>query len=355
VSWIIAFLGFALLIILHEAGHFATAKAVGMHVPRFSLFFGRPLLSVRRGETEYAIGPIPLGGYVKISGMSPEEELPPEIAPRAYFRQKVWKRIVVILAGPAVNLLIAFLILWALFLVNGTDTSNKVGKIEPGQPAASVLRPGDALVAVDGRRGSPDALARQVATHRCADAQFNGCSATAPATLTIERGGRTLTFPVVPRYDAKHGRARVGFSYAAAPIGPLRAGSLSLQEIWRVTSQTVERVVGAFFNSSDRKQLHSVVGGFETTRQALTIDATTALYVLALISLSLAVINLFPFLPLDGGHVFWALAEKLRGRPIQFATLERAGVLGFTLIIALFLIGVSNDINQLAGPGFKVR
>ena len=98
-SWLLAFLGFAVLIILHEAGHFGAAKAVGMRVERFSLFFP-PLVARRKlGETEYAIGAVPLGGYVKITGMNPHERIPPEIADRAYFRQPVWKRVVVIAAG----------------------------------------------------------------------------------------------------------------------------------------------------------------------------------------------------------------------------------------------------------------
>src|ERR671916_2278958 len=102
-SWVLAFLGFALLIILHELGHFAVAKWVGMRVERFSLFFPPLLARKQRGETEYAVGAIPLGGYVKITGMNPHEDIPPELAHRAYFRQPVWKRIVVIAAGPAGN------------------------------------------------------------------------------------------------------------------------------------------------------------------------------------------------------------------------------------------------------------
>src|SRR3982074_2978909 len=118
-SYVLAFLGFAALIILHEAGHFAVAKAVGMRVERFSLFFGPMIIKRRRGETEYGIGVIPLGGYVKIPGMNPREELPEEVRPRAYYNQPPWKRIVVILAGPAVNIVIAFVIVWALFLSHG--------------------------------------------------------------------------------------------------------------------------------------------------------------------------------------------------------------------------------------------
>src|SRR5437764_7380672 len=123
--YVLAFLGFAALIILHEAGHFAAAKAVGMRVERFSLFFGPMLVKVRRGETDYGIGPIPLGGYVKITGMNPREELPPEVLPRAYFNQPVWKRIVVILAGPAVNLIIAFTIVFVLLLAQGEGVASR--------------------------------------------------------------------------------------------------------------------------------------------------------------------------------------------------------------------------------------
>ncbi len=98
-SWLLTFLGFIALIVLHEFGHFAAAKAVGMRVERFSLFFPPKLVGITRGETEYAIGALPLGGYVRITGMSPNEEIPEEVLPRAYYRQPVWKRLVVIGAG----------------------------------------------------------------------------------------------------------------------------------------------------------------------------------------------------------------------------------------------------------------
>src|SRR3954447_17230973 len=114
-SWLLVFLGFCLLIVLHEGGHFVAAKATGMRVERFFLFFGPTIWSFRRGETEYGIKAIPLGGYVKITGMNPEEEIPPEVEDRAYYRQPVWKRIVVIGAGPAVNIVLAFAILLGVF------------------------------------------------------------------------------------------------------------------------------------------------------------------------------------------------------------------------------------------------
>src|SRR5439155_8826171 len=100
---------------------------------------------------------------------------------------------------------------------------------------------------------------------------------------------------------------------------------------------------------------HGVVYGYTQTQRSFSHSPSLALEVLALISLSLGIINLFPFLPLDGGHVFWAVAEKLRGRRISFEVMERAGVIGFVLIVMLFVIGLSNDISTLSGPGFNVR
>ncbi|MBS1870123.1 MAG: site-2 protease family protein [Actinobacteria bacterium] len=358
-SWLLAFAGFAVLIILHEGGHFAAAKAVGMRVERFSLFFGRPLVSFRRGETEYGIGPIPLGGYVRISGMNPRETLPPEVAARSYYRQPVWKRVVVIAAGPAVNVLLAFLILWALFLVNGeATTSQVVSSHNLEQPAARYLQPGDRLVSVDGVRGDVTAMARQVASHRCAGRPVAGCVATTPARLVVLRDGTRLTFDVRPRYDATRGieRTRLGFTYVSGTrdLGPVAAAGASASGMWDVTNRTLS-VFAHIFQARERKQVGSVVGAYEVTRQSIGFSTERALEILALISLSLAIINLFPFLPLDGGHIFWALAEKVRGRAIPFAIMERASVIGFALVIMLFVIGLTNDIGRFQNGGFNVR
>src|SRR3954454_7282649 len=184
VSWVLAFLGFAVLIILHEAGHFAAAKWVGMRVERFSLFFP-PLLARRKvGETEYAVGAIPLGGYVKITGMNPHEDVPPEAVHRAYYRQPVWKRIVVIAAGPLVNIVLAFLILWVLIMLTDRQTpAPRVERVTAGMPAATLLRPGDRIVAVDGRRGKPEDFQKAIASHTCQGEPKDGCRAQTPAQV----------------------------------------------------------------------------------------------------------------------------------------------------------------------------
>src|ERR1700761_4521506 len=206
-SYVLAFLGFIALIILHEAGHFVAAKATGMRVEKFSLFFPPTILRYRRGETEYAIGATPLGGYVKITGMNPNEEIPDEVRPRAYYNQPVWKRIVTIAAGPAVNIVIAFAIIWGLILSNGIDqqtVNTKVAAIDRGSPAAQVLKPGDRIVSIDGiaANGSYNRIEQQVATHRCAGgATSNGCAASTPVKLVVVRDGHRQALSVTPKYN----------------------------------------------------------------------------------------------------------------------------------------------------------
>ena len=360
-SYFLAFAGFAALIILHEAGHFAMAKAVGMRVEKFSLFFGPMLWSFRRGETVYGIGPIPLGGYVKITGMNPREEIPPEALPRAYYNQTVWKRVVVILAGPAMNLLIAIVIMTAIFWANGNLSNpiptHTVAKATLAAPASSYLKSGDKIVAIDGKRGlSVEAISREISSHKCAGKPVKGCNATTPVKLLVDRNGKLLLFSIYPRYDPSLNRTRLGFQFGdrIPPLGLAGAAHQGVAQIWFWTRQTVS-TVARLFEPKVRSQLHGVVGGFTVTQQEFASDTTNALGTLALISLSLAVINLFPFLPLDGGHVFWALAEKVRGRRIPFEAMERAGVVGFVLIVLVFVIGLSNDITTLTGQGFNAH
>ena len=354
-SWVLAFLGFAALIILHEFGHFTAAKAVGMRVERFALFFPPLIAKVRRGETEYGIGAIPLGGYVRITGMNPAEDIPPEVAHRAYFRQPVWKRIVVIGAGPAVNIALAFVILTGLYWHLGTSgPPATVGQIQRGTPAAKVLQPGDALLAVGARKATGSTLdAQQSALSRAVSASKGHT-----VTLTVRRDGHVRTVQATPFFDRKLKRYRLGFTFdlngTTTPAGPLRATGLAVSEMWDVTSGTVSRIARIFI-PKDRKQIHGVAQAYKTTETAFTLSTATALEVLALISLSLGIVNLFPFLPLDGGHIFWALAEKVRGRAISFATLERASFVGFALVVGLFIVGLSNDIGSLGNGGLGVR
>jgi regulator of sigma E protease len=362
-SWLLVILGFSLLIVLHEGGHYLAAKATGMRVERFFLFFGPTIWSFKRGETEYGIKSIPLGGYVKISGMNPEEELPPEVEPRAYYRQPVWRRIVVIAAGPAVNIALAFLILSFVYFFNAQQPTQQIADIAPKTPAAKVLEPGDEIVAVDGR--SYPGLDREarlerfiddIGAHKCAGEPVDGCRAATPAELEVRRDGELQTISVRPEYKAAYKRTLVGFSYGSEPtsIGVGTAANQAVDAIWLVTHKTAS-IFSHIFESEQRKEISGIVGISDVAHQTIDQGLERSLLLLALVSLSLGLINLLPILPLDGGHIFWSVIEKLRGEPVSLRVMERATVIGFALVVLLMFIGLSNDIGRLNGEGFDVR
>jgi regulator of sigma E protease len=335
-----------------------------MRVEKFFLFFPPKIASFRRGETEYGIGAIPLGGFVKISGMNPEEELPPEVAHRAYYSQPVWKRIVVIGAGPAVNIVLGLVILFIVSLTSATTLDPRISEVLPKTPAQGVLKPGDKVLAVDGRSFPKESSEARVAkfhdeitAHRCAGKQVDGCRARTPVALRIERDGTVRTVMVRPEYQAEAGHGLIGFSFSERPISitPGEAVDRSTGFAWLVTHETVTRFA-RIFNSKERKEISGIVGVSDVGHQTVELGLTRALIFLAVISLSLGLINLFPFLPLDGGHIFWSLVEKVRGgRRVSLATMERASVVGIALVAMLFVIGLSNDIGRLTGEGFNVR
>jgi regulator of sigma E protease len=243
------------------------------------------------------------------------------------------------------------------------QVNGRVGAIESGSPAAQQLRSGDRIISVDGT-SFPNAsneerltrFSRLVAAHKCAGEQTPGCRAKTPVNLKIEREGQVRTVSITPVYDPDLGRTRLGFSYGTTPEGLSvpAAGGRAVSEMWRVTSGTVS-VFSKIFQAQERKKIHGIVGISDVTHQAFEFGAREALTLLALISLSLAIINLFPFLPLDGGHIFWSVVEKIRGRPVPFSVMERAGAIGFVLVLVLFAVGLSNDIGKLSGSGFSTR
>lgn len=367
-SWVLTILGIVALIVLHELGHFTVAKLVGMRVERFSLFFPPTIARLKWGETEYALGAIPAGGYVKITGMNPEEleDLDPEATRRAYYAQAPWKRIAVIVAGPGVNIAIAFLLFWAVLLSGNINGSISLGNLDPslhpvkvsaavlqiekGTPAQAALRQGDRILAVDGRAVTVESARTAIAAHKCAGALQNGCRAATPVRLRIARDGRTQTLAIYPRYDAELRRMLVGVAFGSIKhFGVAAAASGSLAAMWHATTGTLTGFFKALTSSKTRHEVSSIVGITRAAHETVVEGPGIALVFLGYISLVLAVINLFPFLPLDGGHVLWSLAEKVRGRRISLAAMYRYSSVGIVLLLFLVINGVSNDIGRLGG------
>lgn len=356
-TWLFAAAGIAALIVIHEAGHAIAARACGMRVLRFALFF--PPILVRRTirGTEFAIGTFPLGGYVKIAGQSLEDEIEPGDEERSYSAKPIWQRAVVIAAGPAANLVAAIVIFASLLMFHGsiTGTSDRIANAALEPPAAGILKPGDRIVAIDGKRGSAERLVRQTRSHSCPGIPTEGCVASTPAVVTFVREGKERTIPIAPRWDSRIKAMRLGFSFDAERerLGPVAAVGRSLALSAEVTVAAL-RGLASIITPEGRRQVSGIVGVSVVTEKAVANDAVQALQLLALISLAIAIFNLIPLLPLDGGHLFWLLVEKLRGRPASQETLGRATAVGLVLVVGLFFIGLSNDMLRLTGEGFRL-
>jgi regulator of sigma E protease len=249
-------------------------------------------------------------------------------------------------------------LLFAFYVAVGPYETG-VAAIERNYPASGTLRLDDQIVAVDGTRVSPEEISEQISAHRCPQTPpTKGCKASTPAELTVLRDGRRIGISLTPVYDPQTERTRIGFQYGSIDkredLSVGTALDLTVDRYWFFTRATLE-LPARLINPEQRKEISGVVGSYEAKRQTILNQPEDVIGILALISLSLAIVNLFPFLPLDGGHIFWAIVEKVRGRPVPFAVMERAGVVGFMLVILIFLVGLSNDIDRLSGEGFQVR
>jgi regulator of sigma E protease len=385
---LIAIFGLALLVMIHEAGHFFAARWVGMTPRKFYLGFGPAIAKTTRGGVEYGIGSIPLGGYVKIPGMnrpSPGdlaatlppaqreqlraelarldvaieqgddaaalaalEELRPEIgttrlfqetewalAPDAYWRQATWRRLTAIAAGPAVNLLFAFVLFTCLFVVATQHNTTVVGNVVPGTPAAAVgVKNGDKVLSIAGVRVTPkDMPARIRAT--------NG----KPFRLVVDRNGKRVAIGPV-RAKLTDGAYRIGIAIesrtgAGESVPAAAADSLGLT--WAVSRDTVTGL-SHLATGRDTNQVSSSVGIVRVSAQAWRSGLRDFLFVLGLISLALGLLNLLPVLPLDGGHIVMALVEKIRGRTFAQAVYVRYSVIGLALFAVLMYFGLRNDL-----------
>jgi regulator of sigma E protease len=394
----IAVLGLAFLILVHEAGHFFTALAVGMRPRRFYVGFPPALVKRTRKGIEYGIGAIPLGGYVKIPGMhrlSPNDaevhfgralrdapelvgptqrlkralesedeegaraavaelerhggEHPPEgfergvqeildgLSPQAYWRQPTWKRVAVILAGPATNLIFALVLFAGLFLAGGGKATNTVDKVLGGRPAAAIgLRPGDEVVTVNGVLVTPKDIAARISSS-------NG----RPITLVVERDSRRVTLgPVRP--EPIDGAYRLGFVLRGEKLGVGESAWQSVLLTGDVTRE-IGKSLGRLVHGQGRKDISTPVGIVQGSSKSLNEGVEAYLWVLGLISLSLALMNLLPLLPLDGGHIAFSIVEGIRGRAVAREIYERVSVIGIALVLLLFVVGLSNDVGRLGG------
>jgi regulator of sigma E protease len=419
VNSLIAILGLAFLVLVHEAGHFFTARAVGMSPRKFYVGFPPALAKVRRRGIEYGIGTIPLGGYVKIPGMhrpapsdvdahfgraveeapqlrGPSErlkhllaegdfeaasaaldalahgisanelsegarksaergltELEDGLGHDAYWRQRTWKRVVVIGAGPGTNLIFAMLMFTLLLVFGPGRGTTSVAEVEATRPvtdqmtnqirqvptpaAAIGLRPGDKVVAINGQPVGYVEMFEEIN-----DAKEQ------PVRVTVLRDGERVTLPPVQPFADTDGRYRLGFRPDFEPV-PLHIAVWESVRITGIITKEIGSVLVRLVQGSGRDEISSPIGIVRGSSTALDRGFETFFWVLGLISLSLALLNLLPLLPLDGGHIAFSIIEGIRGRSVGREVYERVSVVGIALVLTLFFIGLSNDIGGRAG------
>ncbi len=361
------------LIVLHELGHMIVAKLCGMRVERFSIFFGRPLWSLRRGETEYRIGWIPAGGYVKITGMTREElvereydpktneviaetPLPPEVQARAYCNSTTPRKIATILAGPGANVIIALIAFAAAFWVGMPQFDgqlNTVERVEAGSPAkAAGLQAGDRILSVNGAAARGDDPAPVIAELRS--------NVKRPVDLVYERAGERIPVRTPPLTPAPEDSSigRLGFRFEPRRVEDLQFGFVggireAVDFTGFVTREQIKGLGKLFVDEETRKQVSSPIGIGATYNEFAQEGPGVILRFIGLISLILAIMNLIPLMPLDGGHIVFALVERLRRKRLNIAIYQRASVIGIALVAVLFVYALNNDIGRLAGEGFR--
>jgi regulator of sigma E protease len=338
-----AILAVSLLIIIHEAGHYFAARAVGMRVERFSFGFGPVLLSFRRGDTLFALSAIPIGGYVSVAGTTTGAEVDRDDR-GAYVNQPAWRRFVFVLAGPVMNYLAAVLVAWTLLATVGLgagDPSARVGQLVPGMPAeAAGLLPGDRIEAVAGTRvDSWNALVREVQRHPGEE-----------IVLEVVRGeGASATrqaIRITPK-DAG-GVGRVGFGPAEIMV---RSGALeAIPAAVRLTNANLTAQLSAFggmFSRKNRAELSGPIGIAQELVRGARAGLERFLKLVWTISVGLAVLNLLPFPALDGSRLLFLGYELVTRRRVN----ERVeGILhagGFIVLVILILAVSFGDVARL--------
>jgi regulator of sigma E protease len=398
----IAIVGLGILILVHELGHFSVSLALGMRPRRFYIGFPPAVWKTTHRGIEYGIGAIPLGGFVKIPGMHrpapvdvdtslgrvlaaepglaapatrlraalaaddhdaardsvrvlrdlvAERKLDPPVAaaaekglddlgdalgPDAYWRAATWKRVAAIVAGPAANVVLALVLFTGLFMTSVGTATTRVEQVSEGSPAASAgLRAGDRIVSIDGTAVQPEDISSVISG-----------SEGRRLTVVVDRDGQKVALPATaPKLS--DGTYRLGFVLVGEGLPVYEAAGKSFELTGEVTRE-IGASLGRLVTGEGRKDISSPVGIVQGSSDAAKQGAESFLFVLGLISLSIALLNLLPLLPLDGGHIVFAIAEGVRGRAVRREVYERVSVIGIGIVLVLFVVGLSNDIGRLS-------
>ena len=336
------------LIFVHELGHFFFAKLFKVGVEKFSLGFGPKLIGKKIGETEYLVSAFPLGGYVKMVGESTEGELCPDDQARSFAAKPPLQRIAIVAAGPVFNLLFAYVIFIAVFLIGVPSATTRIGEVVAGKPAASAgIKGGDLVTSINGKPVSRwDEFAKTIAE-----------SKGAPLAIQVQRSATTLSFTIVP--ENRTAKNIFGEAVTSPIIGVVAAGDTVVDRFGPgeafvkgsfQTLNVIELTVLSLVKLVERAIPLETIGGpimiAKMAGQQAAAGGVSYLAFMALLSINLGVLNLLPVPILDGGHLFFYFWELVFRKPVSMKTREIAQQVGLVLLIALMVLAFYNDITR---------
>ena len=329
---------FGIIVFIHEFGHFITAKASGMRVDEFAIGFGPAIAKRRKGETLYSIRAIPLGGYNKIAGMDPEEPLDD----RSFLNKPVWKRFIVIAAGAVFNFLLAIVIFFMIYAVNGIQTPSMepvVGNMMSNSPAMTAhMTVNDRIVSINGK---------PVNEWTDISKSLQGTANTL-VPIVVNRDGVNQELTVIPEAVGNDGRAVIGINPVMNSM-PLNVAEAVVQSLHTTGFVLVSMVDGiwSMITGHTNAELAGPIGVAQMAGQVAESGFANLLQFTALLSLNLGVINLLPIPALDGGHLIVLIIEGITRRRLPAKALQYIQMTGIVILLALFVYATTHDISRL--------
>ena len=339
----------SILIFVHEFGHFLAARIMGVGVLKFSLGFGSKIIGKKIGETEYVLSWIPLGGFVKLLGESGNEELPPEDEKRSFFKQPVWKRMLIILAGPVFNFLLAIVIFAIVFMYGLPNLTANIGEVQKDSAAFEAgMTNGDKIISLDGRK----IILWEEIKPIIADSKGKEIEA------VVERGAERKHLLIKPRLSkAKNiwGEEESTYLIGVSPAGntiierrnPWDAVIGSISKTWDISKLTILAVVKMLEGAISPRTLGGPIFIAQASGAMAKEGIIPFVLFMAVLSINLGVINLFPIPVLDGGHILFYVIEIVTRREISVKFKEMSQQIGFVILLMLMLFVIFIDVERL--------